>query len=260
MTTHIVVLMGQSNANGSNTDFEPDGRDARDPRILVFAASGPHAGTIMAAREPLAPIGAHPPGGMGPAGPFASAMLPALPVEDNILIVPITMGGTGMRRHGSYPGVWLPGLRPAGAPNLFDAAVNQLSAALEAADDPRVGSVSDARVAAVLWHQGESDGGRAEAEYAADLDLVVTELRRRAPETADAPFIVGQLPRDRLRAFPDHQGVCDALRRLPERVANTGFADAPPLGHVNDESTHLTAEGQRMLGANYYAAYRALTS
>jgi hypothetical protein len=87
---------------------------------------------------------------------------------------------------------------------------------------------------------------------------VVTELRRRIPEAAGAPFIAGQLPRERLRAYPDHQGVCDALRRLPERIPNTGFADAPPLGHVNDETTHLTAEGQRLLGATYFAAYRLL--
>lgn len=39
MTTHIVVLLGQSNANGSNTDFEPDGQDARDPRILTLPGS-----------------------------------------------------------------------------------------------------------------------------------------------------------------------------------------------------------------------------
>ncbi|GGF48812.1 acetylxylan esterase [Microbacterium sorbitolivorans] len=258
MTTHIVVLLGQSNANGSNTDYEPDGRDARDPRILVFPGSGPDAGRIVPAREPLAPIGAHPPGGMGPAGPFASRLVEMLPPDDRIVIVPITMGGTGMRSHGSYAGVWLPGFTKEGAPNLFEIALAQISEVLEAADDPRVAVINEPRIAAVLWHQGESDGGRSEGEYAADLDLVVTELRRRIPDAAGAPFIVGQLPRDRLRAFPDHQGVCDALRRLPERIPNTGFADAPPLGHVNDGSTHLTAEGQRLLGINYFEAYREL--
>ena len=258
MTTHIVVLLGQSNANGSNTDFEPDGRDARDPRILTFPGSGPDAGRIVPAREPLAPIGAHPPGGMGPAGPFAAHLVETLPEGDRILIVPVTMGGTGMRGHGSYPGVWLPGFEKEGAPNLFDAAIAQISAVLDAADDPRVGVIGDPRIAAVLWHQGESDGGRSEDDYAADLDLVVTELRRRIPEAAGAPFIAGQLPRERLRAYPDHQGVCDALRRLPERIPNTGFADAPPFGHVNDGTTRLTAEGQRLLGAGYFAAYRRL--
>ncbi|MGW9114344.1 sialate O-acetylesterase [Microbacterium sp. NPDC055683] len=244
MTTHVVVLLGQSNANGSNTDFEPDGRDARDPRIRVFQGSGPDAGRIVPAREPLWPIGAHPPGGMGPAGPYASLLLPTLPEGDDIVIVPVTMGGTGMRRHGSYPGVWLPGWQADGAPNLFEAAVAHVTAALAA--------VPGAIVDAVLWHQGESDGGRAEVDYAADLDTVITQLRRRVPETAAAPFIVGQLPRERLRAHPDHQGVCDALRRTPERVAGAGFADAPPLGHVNDETTHLTAAGQRLLGAAYF--------
>jgi hypothetical protein len=247
----LVVVLGQSNASGTNTDFEPDGLDARDGRILTYPATGPDAGTIVPAREPLAPIGGHPPGGMGPGGPFAALLLPTLPPERRILIVAATMGGTGMRGHGSYPGVWLPGFRFGSAVNLFDAAVDHLRAALSAAGD-------DSSIAAVLWHQGESDGGRSEAAYAADVDAVITGLRDRVPEAAGAPFIAGQLPLERLAAYPDHSGIDAALRRLPSRMANTGFAAAPPLGHVNDVTTHLAATGQRILGANYFAAYEAL--
>jgi hypothetical protein len=247
----LVVVVGQSNASGTNTDFDPDGIDARDGRILTYPATGPDAGSIVPAREPLAPIGGHPPGGMGPGGPFAALLLPTLPPDRHILIVTATMGGTGMRRHGTYAGVWLPHFEFSNATNLFDAAVDHLRAALAAAG-------SGSRIAAVLWHQGESDGGRSEADYAADLDTVIVELRHRVPETAGAPFIAGQLPRERLAAYPDHAGVDAALRRLPERMANTGCAAAPPLGHVNDVTTHLAATGQRILGANYFAVYKAL--
>jgi len=247
----IVVVLGQSNASGTNTDFEPDGRDARDPRILTFPATGEEAGTIVHAREPLAPIGGHPPGGMGPGGPFAALLLPTLAPGRRILIVPATMGGTGMRGHGSFAGVWLPGLQQGEAVNLFDAAVAHLRAAVAAAGE-------DSRIAVVLWHQGESDGGRDEADYAADLDTVISELRRQVPQAAEAPFIVGQLPLERLAAYPNHAGVDEALRGLPGRVENTGFASAPPVGHVNDVTTHLAATGQRILGANYFTAYEAL--
>lgn len=248
---HLVLILGQSNANGSNTDYEPDGLDARDPRILTYPGSGPDRRTVVAAREPLAPIGGHPPGGMGPGGPFAALLLDELPAGDRILLVPVTMGGTGMRRHGSYPGVWKVGLDAPSALNLFEAAVEHCSSALAAAGP-------DATVDAILWHQGESDGGRPAEDYAADLDELIVRFRERVPRAADAPFIVGQLPADRLRAYPDHAGVAEALRTLPSRIPRTGYAESPGLGSVNDETTHLTAAAQRVFGATYYAAYREM--
>ncbi|HEX7351199.1 sialate O-acetylesterase [Brachybacterium sp.] len=250
MADHLVVLLGQSNANGSNTDYEPDGIDARDPRILTVPASGQDEGRLVPAREPLASAGAHPPGGLGPAGPFAALLLADLEPTDRVVIVPMTLGGTGMRRHGSYPGVWLPGYELAGAPDLFARAVEHVRLALGRCEEPRI--------AAVLWHQGESDGGRPEADYAADLDLLISTFRAEIPEAAEAPFLVGQMARERLLAQPDHRGVHDALARTPERMARTGYAEAPPLGHINDGSTHFTAAGQRLLGAQYFESYRSV--
>ena len=248
---HLVLVLGQSNANGSNTDYEPDGLDARDERIETFPGSGPDAGRIVHAREPLAPIGGHPPGGLGPGGPFAACLLDTIPADDRILVVPVTMGSTGMRSHGGYAGVWKVDFVKPGAPNLFDATITHTRAALAAAGP-------SATIDAIVWHQGETDGGRSEEDYAADLDELIITLRERLPEAAEAPFLVGQLPAERREAYPDHQGVADALRNTPQRVQNTGYADAPPLGHVNDVTTHLTASGQRILGANYFAAYARL--
>lgn len=208
---HLEVLLGQSNANGSNTVFEPDEADARDPRILNLPASRPDEGRLVPAREPLAPAGAHPPGGMGPAGPFASLLLPDLDPLDRIVIVPVTMGGTGMRRHGSYAGVWLPGLELPGTPNPIDRAVTHVHLALSQCEEPRI--------AVVLWNQGESDGGRPAGEYAADLDLLIAALREQVPEAAAAPFLVGQMASERVLAFPDHQGA-----RRPRRDTGSGAA------------------------------------
>lgn len=247
----LVVVLGQSNASGSATDHDPDGLDARDPRILTFPATGPDAGTIVPAREPLAPLGGHPPGGMGPGGPFASLLLPTLPPDATILIVPAAMGGTGFRRHGGYPGLWKVGHQVDGVPRLFDLAVAHVRAALAAA-----GPGSD--IAAVLWYQGESDGGRPAAEYAADLDELVGAFRAAVPEAAEVPYLVGGLAAERLATYPDHAGVQQALETIAERVPLTAFAPAPPPGHMIDGITHFDAGGQRLLGASYFGAYLEL--
>lgn len=247
----VILVIGQSNATGTNTDFDPEGIDARDRRIMTFPKTGEGARTTISAREPLAPIGGHPPGGMGPGGPFAAQLLETLQPGRRILIVPAAMGGTGFRRHGTYPGVWKAGLELEGAPNLLAMAIDHLRDALAAAGP---GSC----VAAILWQQGEADRGRSEEDYAADLDELIASIRTAVPEATSAPFLVGGLPPERVRAFPDHRGVDTALRKTPTRVANTGYAEPPPLGHVNDETTHITARGQRILGANYFTAYRRL--
>jgi hypothetical protein len=151
--------------------------------------------------------------------------------------------------------VWAVDAHPPGVPNLFDAAVTLISDALTAAG-------AGARLRAVLWHQGETDGGhgRTQAEYAADLDALIAGLRAAVPGASGVPFVVGQLAVERRRAYPDHAGVAAALAATPSRVPGTGFADAPPEGHLNDGTTHFTASGQRLLGAAYFAAFRDLVA
>lgn len=246
----LVVVLGQSNASGTNTDFTPG--VLLDPRIDVFAATGPDAGRIVAAREPFWPLLSHPPGGVGPGGPFASLLLPTLPGDRRVLVVPAAVGGTGFRTHGSHPGVWKVGLDVAGTPNLLTRAVAHARAALAAAGP-------GSRVRAVLWHQGETDGGRGrtEAEYAADLDELIAAFREQVPTAGRAPFLLGGLAPERLAAHPDHAGVVAAHEGTPRRVERTGYAPTP-AGHVNDGTTHLTATGQRLLAAGLFAALTCL--
>jgi hypothetical protein len=90
------------------------------------------------------------------------------------------------------------------------------------------------------------------------LDELIAAIRREVPEASGAPFLVGGLPKERIRAYPDHAGVDNALRKTPSRTSNTGYAEPPPFGYVNDETTHLTAQGQRILGGNYFRSYMGL--
>ncbi|MEZ0492013.1 sialate O-acetylesterase [Kineococcus sp. TBRC 1896] len=248
----LVVVLGQSNAAGSNTDFDPEGADAFDPRVEVFAATGPDGGRIVPAREPFWPLLGHPPGGVGPGGPFAALLLPTLPADRRVLVVPAAVGGTGFHAHTSYPGVWKVGLERADTPNLFARAVAHVRAALAAAGP-------DSRVRVVLWHQGETDGGhgRSEAEYAADLDELVAAFRAQVPTAQDVPFLLGGMAPERIAAYPNHAGVAAAHAATPGRVPGTAFAPSP-AGHVNDGTTHLTAAAQRLLAANLFAAFTAV--
>lgn len=252
MTYELVVVLGQSNASGTNTDFAAGA--ALDPRIDVFAATGPDAGRIVPAREPFWPLLSHPPGGVGPGGPFAALLVPTLPADRRLLVVPAAVGGTGFRTHGSHAGVWKVGLDLPGTPNLFARAVAHVRAALEAAGE-------GSRVRVVLWHQGETDGGkgRSENEYAADLDELITTFREVVPTTADVPFLLGGLAPERLAAYPNHCGVVAAHEHTPDRVPRSAYVPTP-AGHVNDGTTHLTAAGQRLLAAGLFAAFTSLES
>src|SRR5262245_27687480 len=128
----LIVVMGQSNASGTNDDYDPTGADARDHRVKVFPASGPHSRTIQPATEPLPGlVGAG--AGMGPAGPFAQELLVYTPPRRDLLIVPCAVGGTGFAGHGSFPGQWKVTDRTPGVLNLFEFTVAHLQRAIAAA-------------------------------------------------------------------------------------------------------------------------------
>ncbi|HEY0000392.1 MAG TPA: sialate O-acetylesterase [Actinoplanes sp.] len=250
----IVAVLGQSNASGTNDDYEPHGRDAYDDRIQVFPASGPASRTIQPAVEPLASLLGRG-DGLGPGGPFATELLAHLPAERQVLIVPCGVGGTGFNAHGSFPGRWKVSDRTPGVLNLFEFSLVHLRRAIAAAD-----SVGTTRAAAVLWHQGEADGspGRRTADHAADLDELIDALRARLPLFARTPFLVGQLAAERLADQPGASEVDAAHRGTPKRRPHTGFAAGPGPGYCLRDRTHLSAEGQRLLARSYFTEWLRL--
>ena len=247
----IVAVLGQSNASGTNDDYEPSGCDTRDERVRVFAASGPNGRSIQPAVEPLASL-LGPGSGMGPGGPFAQELLAHIPAGRRVLIVPCAVGGTGFGAHGSFPGLWKVSDRTPGVLNLFEFSMVHLRRAIAAAD-----AAGSTRAAAVLWHQGEADArpGRREADHAADLDDLIDAFRARLPLFARAPFLVGQLAAERLTDQPGADEVDAAHRATPRRRPWTGFAPAPGPGYCTRDRTHFSAEGQRRLARSYLQAW-----
>lgn len=244
----LILPGGQSNAKGTNTDYDVVNIDIPNDRIFTFAASGPDAGKIVPAVVPLRGISIDPLGGMGIGFPFALQWLSRIPSDRKILIVPVSAGGTGFAANGSVAGRWTVA-DVAGTTNLFKLFVSQTKAALTAAGP-------NSRIVAMPWHQGEADSNvsATEVDYANNLDTLIRTFRSEVPEAKDAPFLVGQMAPERLRTQAGTAGVDAAHRHTPARVPLTGFAPSPD-GYSGGDNTHFNAAGQRILAQSYLEAY-----
>lgn len=238
----VVLVIGQSNAKGigyplANTDPVP-GIDQYP------ALNKPEAGAITPAIEPLlhqGPVAANP--GTGFPIPFARAYRAANPGR-RVLLVPAAWGGTGFSTSAPEQGGTWDWTAPDDGTNLAINAVTQTVAALAAAG-------AGARLAGILWHQGEGDGSVAN-EYAGLLDGLIGFLRTEL-DAPTVPFIVGQMS-------PDRQGggnavIIDAAhQQTPARVERTAFAKTPPGLHNPGDATHLSTRALELIGPTFSEA------
>lgn len=244
----IVVVLGQSNAKGTNTDYDVANIDVPNDRVFAFPPSGTEANTIVPAVVPLRGISIDPAGGMGPGFPFALQWLSRVPSDRKVLIVTVTAGSTGFESNGSVAARWKVE-NVAGTTNLFTLGVSQIIAGLTAAGP-------GSRLVAILWHQGEADSNvsSTEAAYSANLDALISGIRSSIPAAKNVPFLVGQMAPERLRTQGGTVGVDAAHRHTPARVPLTGFAPSPD-GYAGGDNTHFNAAGQRILALSYLDAY-----
>ena len=117
-------------------------------------------------------------------------------------------------------------------------------------------------IAAVLWHQGESDCSEERASlYEKKLEKIFDAFRKRLG-LADVPFIVGGLG-DFLYDFftPDRyepmEKVNNALQNYAKTHKMTGFASAKGLG-ANPDNLHFSAPALREFGIRYYEVFLKL--
>lgn len=262
--TEIWILAGQSNMEGLGWEDDPQLNNAVDPRTAVLTMSGEWGD----ATEPLHPLWES----YTPV--HARLMRPGIPVEDQALTdVELAHKSRG-RRLGA-------GLGPAFASRLADlsgAPLGLVPAAHggttleqwkrgfegEAADSTATlyGSLLDrvrlalqkpgARLAGMLWYQGESDATAMRShDYGDRLAVFIADVRRDLGDESlpvllvqlgrfTAPIAGGEIDErswDRIR---------EAQRLLPGSVSHTATVSAVDLGLT--DAIHVGTAGLRRLG------------
>lgn len=235
-TSKKVLLMGQSNMSGRGQGYDRAIDGPNNPRIKQWS----RANTIVTAEEHLqhhdTRSGADTNVGMGTA--FGRAYVETLPPQRDVLLVPTAHGGTAL-----VNGPWFPG------GYLFEDAVTRMEAALASGD-------ADGNcVAAVLWHQGESDAQSYvdEDTYRSAWTYMIDALRSRIPEAAQAPVILGEFAEPWVENNEELvEPVLEAIRSIPDSVEFTAVADADDLSVNPDQEIHFDAAGQREFGQRYF--------
>lgn len=114
-------------------------------------------------------------------------------------------------------------------------------------------------VAAVLWHQGESDCNEDRYPLYEEKLLKILDAFRERLGLWDVPFLLGGLGDflkdcDRSEKFVNYVHVNAALQRVAEQRERTGFVSAEGLG-ANPDNLHFSAAALREFGVRYYGEF-----
>ncbi|MCD8482217.1 MAG: sialate O-acetylesterase [Verrucomicrobia bacterium] len=232
---YLFLLIGQSNMAGRGA-IEAEDLEG-DPRIAFFNQNR----QWQVAREPL-----HwdRPGfnGVGPALSFARALLPLLPEDAVIGLIPAAQGATPIAQWAkTYSG----SATYYGGQYLYPHAVGR---AQEAA---QVGTL-----AGILWNQGENDAGSAENDggnnYRTRLHQLIADLRAdlNGPEL---PFIASTLGPWRANSTAINNVFLDLPNEVPfTATVNTLDPEvAPFLVNNPNDTPHYLSPSYRLLGQLY---------
>lgn len=117
-------------------------------------------------------------------------------------------------------------------------------------------------IAAVLWHQGESDCGSGRYPvYEKKLEIIFAALRKKL-DLYDVPFLVGGLG-EWLEFFPgspvfkNYVHINEALKHYAQTHAMTGYVGSEGLG-CNPDYMHFSAAALREFGVRYYDEFKKL--
>jgi hypothetical protein len=239
----VVPILGQSNAVGMGFGLDPDGADQSHPRVHQWAMCGPSRGTAILAVEPL--LHEIPGKGVGFAMTFAKSLADA--TGRAVLLIPGACGDTSFAPKNGY--TWDPADSKTRV-NLYRNAV--------AAIDTVLARYPGSRVAAVLWHQGETDVPLTSGTvYQQKLDSVIDDLREGYG--TDLPFLLGQMvPEEMEQSHKDYSGINAAHADTPNRRPRTAFVPGPRASINGGTDRHYNAAGQRELGRQMWQTYRAM--
>ncbi len=213
----VVAVLGQSNAHGAGMSGVGALPVQPDRRVHQWPGCGRRRGRILQAEDPL--LHEIPPGaGAGFATTFGSLL--ADHTGEAVLLVPSARGDTSFHQKNGYS--WDPANRTARV-NLYDLAVRQIGNALAAAG-------SGSRLAAILWHQGESDVPLTPPDVYRDrLDALIIGLRDNFGEV---PFILGQMvPEEIATGHPKYPDIAAVHATTPDRHSACAHVPGPDGMH-----------------------------
>ncbi|MHA4819844.1 sialate O-acetylesterase [Streptomyces aculeolatus] len=236
-------MLGQSNGEGRGAPYGPR-LDPPDSRIWMWDWA---AGELRTATVPLSSQQTR--AGYSPISRIARRHLEAGGPETRVVVLNAAAGGSGLVAQ-PPAGTWQVGHLGPG-PALYDIATAALDAVLAAIRD-RYGVTPQTWL---YWHQGESDHGTEEADYARALDELCTAVRKHLGDDT-VPFAAGGLvpeetPPPRVRR---------ALTGLPSRVEYTAYTDGIANGGDGAGAglVHYFREAAERLGdAMFDASLRA---
>ncbi len=117
-------------------------------------------------------------------------------------------------------------------------------------------------IAAVLWHQGESDCSEDKYPLYEKKLTVILDAFRKKLNLYDVPFLLGGLGDylefcDRSDMFKNYIYVNEALEKVANKNKITGFVSAKGLG-ANPDNLHFSAQSLREFGVRYYNEFKKL--
>lgn len=237
----VVPILGQSNAFGMGLPLDSEGLDRPHPRVHQWAMSGPSKGTVVLGVDPL--FHEIPARRVGFGVTFAKRL--ADETGRAVLLVPGARGDTSFTPKNGY--TW-DGADTTTRTNPYRQAVAAIDAALAA----HPGS----EVAAILWHQGETDVPLMERQiYQDKLDTMIADLRSRYG--ARTPVVLGQMvPEEMERSGKPYAGIDAVHQDTPNRLPDTAFVPGPRDAFNSDADRHYSAAGLRELAERMWSAYR----
>lgn len=241
----VVPILGQSNAFGMGLGLDPEGLDRAHPAVHQWAMSGPSKGAAVLGVDPL--FHEIPAGRVGFGVTFAKRLADA--TSRSVLLIPGARGDTSFTPKNGY--TW-DGEDRSTRVNLYRQAVAAIDAALA--------RYPGSEVAAVLWHQGETDVPlMSPTTYQGKLDGLIADLRRRYG--ADTPIVLGQMvPEEMERSGKPYDGIDAVHRDTPNRLHRTAFVPGPRSAFNSETDRHYSAAGLRELADRMWSAYHGMCS
>ena len=237
----LFLVIGQSNAAGRDTDFDPSGLDLPSPDVLLFNDNG----AFVEATQPLNQFSTVRKEievqGVNLGLEFGKEINNLVGGQINLVVN--ARGGTRVAQ-------W----RRDNDAGYFNEALTRVQEAQEECDCTLEG---------IIWHQGEgnvqSDEGTFTNSYFTSLANIVMEFREDLGND-DIPFIVGQLAPGQFRfeAFNEAiQMVSDPESEFEvdnvDWVSSEGLNTIDPLDSTDPDAdlTHFNAESVREFGRRY---------